>query len=75
MLVIGRVEHDDALRRAAGLADAFDRAADKLSAIGDEHDLVGVLHRENGHQRPVAFVDGHRDDAFAAASGDPVLEG
>src|SRR5207237_1039554 len=38
-------EHDHTLRRAAGYADAVDRAADELAAIGDEHDLVAFLDR------------------------------
>src|SRR5271170_4634299 len=39
-------EHDDALRGAAGDADAVDRAADQLPTIGDQHDLVGFLDRK-----------------------------
>jgi len=46
VLVLGGVEHDHALGRAAGDADALDRAADQLALVGDQHDLVGVLYRE-----------------------------
>ena len=46
VLVLGGVEHDDALGRAAGDADAFDRAADQLALVGHQHDLVAVLDRE-----------------------------
>ena len=62
----------------------FDRAADELAAVGHQHDLVGLLDRERGDQPAdlvrssralLAFPDRHRDDAFAAAAGDPVLVG
>ena len=46
VLVLGGIEHDDALRRAAGDADVLDRAADQLALVGDQHDLVAVLHGE-----------------------------
>jgi hypothetical protein len=44
--VLGGVEHDHALRRAPGDADAGHRRADQLAGIGDEHHLVRLLHRE-----------------------------
>src|SRR4029079_17334733 len=75
VFVFSRIEHDDALRRAAGDADVLDRAADQLALVGDQHDLVAVLHRERRHQLAVAVVDGHRDDAFAAAAGGAVFVG
>src|SRR6185436_20700075 len=46
VLVFSRIEHDDALRRAAGDTDVLDRAADQLALVGDQHDLVAVLHGE-----------------------------
>ena len=52
----------------------LDGDADHLAAIGDEHDLVGLLDREGGDQRAVSLVDDHGDDAFAAAAGDAVFE-
>src|ERR1700726_608221 len=73
LLALAGREHDDALRRAAGDADAVDRAADQLAAVGDQHDLVGFLDRERRHQAPVLFGDRHGDDAFAAAAGGAVL--
>src|ERR1700736_5845032 len=75
MLVLGGVEHDDALGRAAGDPDALDRTADQLTLVGHQHDLVGLLHRERGHELAVAVIDRHRDDAFAAAAGGPVFVG
>src|ERR1700722_99087 len=48
VLVLGGVEHDDALGRAAGDPDALDRTADQLPLVGHQHDLVAVLHRERG---------------------------
>src|SRR5216684_8088383 len=74
-LALGGVEHDHPLRRAAGDADAVDRAADELALVGDEHDLVGVLDREGADDLAVLLADRHRDDAFAAAAGDAVLVG
>src|SRR6202011_3920557 len=74
MLVLGGVEDDDALGRAAGDPDALDRTADQLTLVGHQHDLVRVLDRERGHQLAVAVVDRHRDDAFAAAARGPVFE-
>ena len=52
-LVLGGVEHDHALGRTAGDADAVDGRADQLAAIGDQHDLIGLLDREGGDQLPV----------------------
>jgi hypothetical protein len=46
MLVLGGVEHDDALGRTAGDADALDRATDQLPLVGHQHDLVAILDRE-----------------------------
>ena len=77
-------EHDHTLRAPARNADAVDRAADELAAVGDQHDLVGFLDRERGHQPSglpadllgalVALEHVHGDDAFAAAIGDAVFE-
>src|SRR5262249_26693680 len=76
------VEHDHALGGAAGDADALDAGADQLPAVGDQHDLVGILDRERGDQlaglaadRTVALAHVHGDDTFAATAGDPVLVG
>ena len=46
VFVVGGVEHDDALGRAAGDADALDRTADQLALVGHQHDLVAILDRE-----------------------------
>src|SRR5882724_13465981 len=73
MLVFGGVEHDHALGRAAGDPDPLHRTADQLTLVGHQHDLVGVLDRERGHQLAVAVVDRHRHDAFAATAGGPVF--
>src|SRR5262249_53155031 len=74
------VEHDHALGRAPGDADAFDARADKLAAVGDQHELVPVLDRERGAQlarllpdRAVALAPAHGADAFSAATGDAVF--
>src|SRR5690242_21247235 len=75
VFVIGGIEHDHALRRAAGDANVLDRTADQLALVGDQHDLVAVLHGERRDQLAVAVVDAHRDDAFAAAAGGAVLVG
>src|SRR5262249_51273371 len=45
LLVVGGVEHDHALRRPAGDADAFDPGADQLAAVGHQHQLVLLLDR------------------------------
>src|SRR5215472_6117813 len=74
-LALGGVEHDHALGGAAGDADAVDRTADQLTAIGDQHDLVALLDRERGDDAAVALGHVHRDDAFAAAAGGAVLVG
>src|SRR5438093_1367198 len=75
LLVLGGVEHDHALGRAAGDADAFDAGADELAAIGDQHDLVLVLDREGRHHAAGLAGDRHGDDAFAAAAGGSILIG
>src|SRR6186997_335894 len=76
LLVVGGVEHDHALGRAAGDADAVHRAADQLPAVGHQHELIGLLDRERGDQPAdllldrlralLALPDRHRDQAFAA---------
>src|SRR5262245_48563888 len=67
------VEHDHALGRASGDADAFHARADELAAVGDEHELILLLDRERSDHS--AGLAGHRhgDDAFAAATGGAVL--
>src|SRR5689334_941378 len=85
LLILGGVEHDHALGRASGDADAVHRAADQLAAVGDQHKLIGFFHRERSDQRAdllldrlgalLALPDRHRDQAFAAAVGDPVFVG
>src|SRR5262249_4886377 len=72
-LILGGIEHDHPLRRAAHDADAFDRDADQLAAIRDEHELIAFLHREGANQLAVPLIDRHGDDAFAAAPGDAVF--
>src|SRR5581483_6320211 len=85
LLVFGGIEHDHALRRATGDTDPAHLGANELAGVGDKHDLVGFLDRE-GRDEPadllldlfralLSFPDIHRDDAFAAAAGDPVLVG
>src|SRR5688500_13754967 len=70
-LVFGRLEDPHALRRAFSEADAFDRYANQLSTIGDEHQLIGFLHRERGDERPdfVELVEVGGLDALTAAIG------
>src|SRR5258708_6285834 len=75
VLVIGGVEHDDALGRPAGDPDALDRAADQFTLVGHQHDLVTLLDRAGCSQLAVAAIDGHRHDAFAAAAGGSVFVG
>src|SRR5450631_2419328 len=80
-LFVGGVEHDHAAGLAALDADLGDAAADQLAAVGDQHELALLLHRERadqaadlGAQRSVALAVVHGDDAFAAAAGGAVLE-
>ena len=72
---VGGIEDDHALSAAPGNPNAIDRAADQLAAIGDEHDLVAILDRHGRDELAISLIDGHRDNAFAAASGDPVFVG
>ncbi len=48
LLILGSREDGNALRCAAGDADAADRNADQLAAVRDQHDLVAVVDREGG---------------------------
>ncbi len=57
LLIVGGVEHDHALRRAAGDADAVDRRADELAAVGDQHELVGLFHRERRDELADLLLD------------------
>jgi hypothetical protein len=45
-LIVSGIEHDHALRRTPGDANARHRRADQLALVGDQHDLVGFLDRE-----------------------------
>ena len=49
------LEQRHALGLAAGDADVVHRAADQLPAIGHQHDLVALGHREGRHHLAVAF--------------------
>src|SRR5260221_1051296 len=75
MLVLGGVEHDDALGRPASDPDALDWAADQLTLVGHQHDLVRLLDREGCYQLAVPAIDGNRHDAFSAAAGGSVFVG
>src|SRR5690606_1676143 len=60
--------HDSlALRVAASQADLFDARANRLAAIGDQHDLVLGFDHRDAHDRTVALAGIDQDDALAAA--------
>src|SRR5262249_14315537 len=65
-------EEHHALGLATGVADVRHREADELAAIGHQHDLVAMTHREACHYLAVSV--GHLDgcNAGATAPGDPV---
>src|SRR5215467_14673115 len=69
------IEHDHALGRAAGNADALDARADKLAPTRDQHDLVLVLNGRRGDDRPGLASYCHGDNPFAAAAGGTVFVG
>src|SRR5262245_10843211 len=58
-LTLLHLEQRHALGLAAGDADVVDWAADELAAIGHQHDLVALRHRERGHHFAVALGDVH----------------
>src|SRR5260370_30473787 len=61
----------------AGDADAIDRAADQCAAVGDQHDLVALQHREGRHDLATPSLIGspeaHQLHAPAPAARHPVL--
>jgi hypothetical protein len=58
VLILGGIEHDDPLRRPPRDADAFDRAADQLALVGDQHDLIGILTGNDATSLPLRpFTD------------------
>src|SRR5262245_36322059 len=73
LLILVRVEHDHALRRAASDTDALNAGPNELAAIGYQHDLVLVLDRERGHHAAGLAGDRHGDDAFAATAGGSIF--
>ncbi len=73
LFALSRIEDDDALRAATGDADAFDRTADQLAAIGHQHDSIAIFDRHGGDERAVTRSDRHGDNAFAAAPGDAIF--
>src|SRR5690606_10157565 len=69
LLVRGGLEYPHALGGSLGEPDAVDRHADQLSAIGNQHQLIGLVDREGRDQRPdlVELVEVGGLDALAAA--------
>src|SRR5262245_44490136 len=69
------LEEHHALGLAAGYADVGHRAADELTTVGHQHDLVAMGDRKRGYHKAIAV--GHLDgcDAGAAAPGDAVFIG
>ena len=68
-------EYGDALGGAPRSGNALDRAADKLSAIGHEHDLVSVFDREGSDKAAITLIYRHCNDAFSAAPGCTIFIG
>src|SRR6516164_7005129 len=69
LLALLGLEDAHPLGVAAGAAHVVDAAANELTAVRHEHDLVTLLDRKRGDEPPVALVDDHGRYAFAAASG------
>src|SRR5215467_4090481 len=69
------LEYPHALGVPSGDAHIVHRHADELAGVGDQHDLVALFHGKRGHQRTVALVHDHGDDAFAATAGAAVVVG
>src|SRR5262249_49190015 len=69
------LEYAHALGVATGDAHIVHRHADELASVGDQHDLVALFHGKRSHQRAVALVHDHGDNAFATTAGDAVVVG
>src|SRR5471032_2119267 len=73
-LAFAYTDDANAARGAPRNADTVDRTADQRAAVGHQHDLVVLQHREGRHDL-TALGEVHQLDALAAAAGDPVLVG
>src|SRR5262249_12277011 len=73
-LALADIDDAHAAGGATGDANSVHRTADQRAAIGHQHDLVAVAHRESRHDL-AASRQAHELDAFAAAAGHPVLIG
>src|SRR5215468_5271809 len=69
------LEYAHTLGVASGDAHIVHRHADELARVGNQHDLIAFFHGKRGHQRAVALIHDHGDDAFAATAGDAVVVG
>src|SRR4051794_41790850 len=67
MLVLGGVEHDDALSRAACDPDALHRTPDQLALVSHQHDLIAVLDRDEANSLPLRSFTDIGTEPFAPA--------
>ena len=69
MELVTRLEIDQlhALGVAPGLTNIFDENAHHLAASRDQHDFIGIMHRQRAHDRAGLLIGLHGDDAFAPA--------
>ena len=74
-LTLVQPEHGDALGGAALDGNIAHRHADGLPAIGDQHKIVGILHREGGNHRGIFLTHADSDDAGTAAPGNAIFVG
>ena len=75
LLVLGGLEHDDALRRRPAMR--MPSTGQRMSWPPSVTSMISSpwATGKGGDEIAVALVDGHRDDAFAAAPGDAVFVG
>src|SRR5438270_5596196 len=56
-------------------ADTAHRQADRLPLIGDQHQMIGFLHREAGNKSAVASLERHGGDALSSSSHGTIFIG
>src|SRR5205814_3941336 len=73
-LALADIDDAHAARRSSRDANSVDRTTDQRAAVGDQHDLVALAHRESRDDL-AAVGQAHQLDALAAAAGHAILVG
>src|SRR5438045_9420572 len=74
-LALIHAEQSDALSGAPLNADTGDRQPDRLPLIGDQHQMIGFLHRKACNKSAVASLERHGGNALSSPSHGAIFIG